>query len=352
MNNTRRNHFWPYALRGSVTLIIENTTMENFEKIIYRNLRQSIAKIVRKFCSKYEPTCLSKDTDSIRADHVIIQSYEEELTDQRLFVAIFIKDPYRQTIALTNDQFLLALTRYQQDIYQDIKHHIHLPSNLLEHTSLDPIWLYGVCLLVLFVLIVVLLILILILAKKTFYSTNPNNQRMNRSIQKTKPERDRLIISSPLQLATEEDEQISSTCYNETEPSHASNFTATVNLLPPLTTTTSSHYHHYINNRPSYFHSTIESAIKQHLDNDDNEPIPFIDDNLSTARSRKSSACWSDRTSLSSRFSLAWKFHSRRSISQNRSTISTNNEKRRKYSHRPLRYTISAAQQSQPNDEL
>ncbi len=66
MNNTRINHFWPYALRGSVTLIIENTTIENFEKQIYRNLRQSLAKIIRKFCLKSEQNCLSKDADAIR----------------------------------------------------------------------------------------------------------------------------------------------------------------------------------------------------------------------------------------------------------------------------------------------
>jgi hypothetical protein len=67
MNNTRAyNHLWPYALRGSVTLIIENTTIENFEKKIYRNLRQSIAKIIRKFCLTSKQACLSKDTDAIR----------------------------------------------------------------------------------------------------------------------------------------------------------------------------------------------------------------------------------------------------------------------------------------------
>ncbi|CAF1189573.1 unnamed protein product [Adineta ricciae] len=324
MNNTRKNHFWPYALRGSVTLIIENATMETFENRIYRNLRQSIAKAVRKFCLKFQSTCLSKDTEFIRADHVIVQSYEEESADHRLFVAIFIKDPYRQTIALTNDQFLLALKRYQQDIYQDIKHQIHLPSNVLEHTSVDPIWL--------------------------FYPTNLHNQRMNRAVQKLKPEKDRLIISSPLQLATEEDEQISSTCYNETDTSQASTSAPTANLLPTKQLTNAS-CSHYFNSRPSYFHSTIESAIKQRFDTD-NEPIPFIDDNLSIAHSRKSSACWSDRTSLSSRFSLVWKAHSRRSGSQNRSTISTSNDKRRKYNHRPSRYTFSAAQQSLPNDEL
>lgn len=65
MNNTRINHLWPYALPGSVTLIIEDTTIENFEKTIYRNLRQSIAKIIRRFCLKYQ-SCSSEDTDSIR----------------------------------------------------------------------------------------------------------------------------------------------------------------------------------------------------------------------------------------------------------------------------------------------
>jgi hypothetical protein len=58
----------------------------------------------------------------------------------------------------------------------------------------------------------------------------------------------------------------------------------------------------------SYFLSTIESAIKQRLDDED-EPIPFIDENLSIAASRKSSACWSDRTSLSSRFGLSKKWN-------------------------------------------
>ncbi len=66
MNNTRINYLWPYALRGSITLIIENTTIENFEKQIYRNLRQSLAKIIRKFCLKSEQNCLSKDADAIR----------------------------------------------------------------------------------------------------------------------------------------------------------------------------------------------------------------------------------------------------------------------------------------------
>ena len=67
MNNTHIHHrLWPYALRGSLTLIIENTTIENFEQSIYRNLRQSIANIVRNFCSTYSYTCLSNDTDALR----------------------------------------------------------------------------------------------------------------------------------------------------------------------------------------------------------------------------------------------------------------------------------------------
>jgi len=78
MSNTRIDHIWPYALRGSVTLIIENATIEDFEKKIYRNLRQSIAKIIRKFCLKSQEHCLSKDTDAIRYKnkiHFLIEIY-------------------------------------------------------------------------------------------------------------------------------------------------------------------------------------------------------------------------------------------------------------------------------------
>ena len=67
MNQTRiQSYFWPYALRGSVTLIIDNITLENFEKIIYRTLRQSIAKILRKYCSNEKKNCLSEDAEAIR----------------------------------------------------------------------------------------------------------------------------------------------------------------------------------------------------------------------------------------------------------------------------------------------
>jgi hypothetical protein len=67
MNNTGLYpYLWPYALRGSVTLIIENTTIENFENIIYRPLRQSIARIIRKFCLINQKNCLSDDAEAIR----------------------------------------------------------------------------------------------------------------------------------------------------------------------------------------------------------------------------------------------------------------------------------------------
>lgn len=61
-----------------------------------------------------------------RSDHIIIQNYEEQLDNRRLYVALFVKDPYRRTVALTNEQFLLALKQYQQEIYQDIKYHVKL----------------------------------------------------------------------------------------------------------------------------------------------------------------------------------------------------------------------------------
>lgn len=67
MNSTHvHQHLWPYAARGSVTLIVEKTSTENFEQHVYRPLRQSIAKIVRKFCATYRHTCLSNDTDAVR----------------------------------------------------------------------------------------------------------------------------------------------------------------------------------------------------------------------------------------------------------------------------------------------
>lgn len=55
---------------------------------------------------------------------MIIQNYDEQIDQHRLYVAIFIKDPYRRTIALTNEQFFLALKRYREEIYQDIQHYV------------------------------------------------------------------------------------------------------------------------------------------------------------------------------------------------------------------------------------
>jgi len=351
MNSTHiHHHLWPYALGGSVTLIVEDTTIENFEQSIYRNLRQSIAKIIRKFCSTYQ-TCLSTDTDAIRADHVIIQSYEEQLDDRRLYVAIFIKDPYRQDIALTNDQFLLALKRNQQQLYQDIKHHINIPSTFFEQTSLDPIWLYGVCLLALLVLVVVILMLITILAKRTIKTNNMDDTTtINKSEQRPIPEGDRLLITSSAKLAMEEDEANSSSYFNETQSSQTSNSTIIANLPPP------SSYYPYSSPHTSYFNSAIETAIKHHLHDD--EPIPFIDDNLSVTHSRKSSACWSDRTSLSSRFGLAWKLNLIRSNTQIRPPTPSNETGvggggTKRFNYRTIRYTIPPSQhQLRFHDEL
>ena len=64
--NKKIEHLWPYAYRGRITLTIENTTIEDFEQIIYHNLRRSIAKIIRNFCLKNKKKCLSEDADSIR----------------------------------------------------------------------------------------------------------------------------------------------------------------------------------------------------------------------------------------------------------------------------------------------
>ncbi|CAF1032759.1 unnamed protein product [Rotaria sordida] len=339
MNNTRITHLWPYAFRGSVTLIIENTTIENFEQTIYRNLRQSIAKIIRNFCLKYQEHCLSEDIDSIRTDHVIIQSYEEQLDNHHLYVSIFIKDPYRQTVALTNDQFLLALKYNQQEIYQDIKHHINLPSNVLEQNPLDSIWLYGVCLLALIVLIVVVLMLITIFMRRTSQSTKKiNKNKLTKNISTKKD--DSFLISYPIQQLTNEyDENNLSLCNNnETLSSQKSNANFIENISPPTS------FYHYPTNHASYFNSTIETAMKERLDDDD-EPIPFIDDNLSVTHSRKSSVCWSDKTSLSGRLNLTWKLNRLRSTSQNRSTLSNEKEKRR-YHHRTVRYAQSSSQEN------
>jgi hypothetical protein len=67
MNHSRLyQYLWPYALRGSTTLIIENATIEDFEQTIYRSLRQSIARIVRQFCAADESHCATDDARAIR----------------------------------------------------------------------------------------------------------------------------------------------------------------------------------------------------------------------------------------------------------------------------------------------
>lgn len=61
---------------------------------------------------------------------MIIQSYDEQFDDQRLYVALFIKDPYRQSIALTNEQVLTALQEYQDELHQEIKHQVKVQINV------------------------------------------------------------------------------------------------------------------------------------------------------------------------------------------------------------------------------
>jgi len=174
---------------------------------------------------------------------------------------------------------------------------------------------------------------------KLYYSSSQSTNNTTENKQKMIVKKDEHSISSPIPLTPEDDEQNYSNCYNETESSQRSN-SILIAKLPPTTS-----YHHCPTTRPSYFSNAIETAIEQNL-NDDDEPIPFIDDNISTERSRKSSACWSDRTSLSSRFSLIWKLNRMRSGSNNRSTLSKEKEKRRRH-HRTMRYSIPPLQQNE-----
>lgn len=97
--------------------------------------RENCAKILFEISRLFKSRCQCDQVESnllsslqllvpSRADHVIIQNYDEQIDNHRLYVAIFIKDPYRRTIALTNEQFFLALKRYRQEIYQDIQHYV------------------------------------------------------------------------------------------------------------------------------------------------------------------------------------------------------------------------------------
>ena len=68
--------------------------------------------------------------------------------------------------------------------------------------------------------------------------------------------------------------------------------------------------------------------------------------------SRKSSACWSDRTSLSSRYGLAWKLNLMRSHTKQRSLTPSNGTTRR-FQYRTIRYTLPASvQQFHFDDQL
>ena len=137
-------------------------------------------------------------------------------------------------------------------------------------------------------------------------------------------------------LATEDDHTHHSSYYNDTESFQTSNSTTMANLPPPST------YFLYSSPRSSYFNSAIETAIKQH--SHDDEPIPFIDENISVTHSRKSSACWSDRTSLSSRFGIAWKLNLLRSTPQIRPSAISSNEtgtSSKRFNYRTVRYTVS-----------
>ena len=140
------------------------------------------------------------------------------------------------------------------------------------------------------------------------------------------------------------EEDNSSSDFSPTENSQDST-SAMITNLPSLllpNPSSSASYFRCPSGRISYFNSAFESAMKQHLHDDD--PIPYIDENLSVTHSRKSSACWSDRTSLSSRFGLAWKLNFMRSSSQSRpSTIGQHEASTgpsRRFNYRTIRYAL------------
>lgn len=204
-----------------------------------------------------------------------------------------------------------------------------MPSDLFQQTSLDPIWLYGVCLLALVVLVVVILMLITILAKRTIKTKTLDLTSLS------KPQTNPIHRTCQLALEEEDDDDHSSTLYNEATSSQTiTSVTNNQNTNPLPTVQYSS------SPRISYFNSAFETILKQHLHDD--EPIPFIDDNLSVTHSRKSSACWSDRTSLSSRFSLAKKFNFIRSNSQLRPMTPSHElpNGTRRFQYRTIRYVI------------
>jgi hypothetical protein len=163
-------------------------------------------------------------------------------------------------------------------------------------------------------------------------------------------------ISSPIQLATEEDDDRnrSSTCGHQTVSSHTST-SLMLSHLPSMTLplpVCSSPYYRCASPQLSYFNTAFETTMKQHLNDD--EPIPFIDDTLSISPSRKSSTCWSDRTSWSSRFGLAWKLNLIRSNTQLRpitDRIDVSGGMRR-FNYRTIRYAVPSSRKRHYRDQL
>lgn len=152
-------------------------------------------------------------------------------------------------------------------------------------------------------------------------------------------------IAAPVQLALgedDEDEEPSSSLCNDTENSQTSTSVMITQLPSSSLAANPSSSTSYFHGRTSYFNSAFEKVIRQHFH--DEEPIPFIDETLSVSHSRKSSACWSDRTSLSSRFGFAWKLNLIRSnlSSADSSTVGT-----RRFQYRTVRYPLTATRQYQ-----
>ncbi|CAF0961969.1 unnamed protein product, partial [Didymodactylos carnosus] len=285
VNNTRiPTYQWSFAVRGSVTLIIEDISIHSFEQTVYKVLKNSISKTVQRYCNEHE--CFTHDSDVIRPEHIIIQAYESH-NSRQLYVSMFVKDPYHDDIGLTNDQFLHALRYNQQELCRDIKHQINLPLAFFEQQSpIEPVWIYGACLLALLTLVIIVAIL------RANSDPSDYSQERKQQLKKNNEKCLHSLLTTPIRSVDEE--IASSTDINETESSNASN---------TLDTTTARTSCIQIKNNTSYFQSAIENVIRHR----DDDPIPFIDETISAGASRKSSACWSERTSLSSRFGLRFK---------------------------------------------
>ncbi|CAF1032572.1 unnamed protein product, partial [Didymodactylos carnosus] len=264
-----------------------------FEQTIYKVLKKSVSKIVQRYCHEYE--CFTRDSDSIRSEHIIIQAYESH-NSRQLYVSMFIKDPYHDEIGLTNDQFLRALRYNQRELCRDIKHQINLPLAFFEQqSSIEPLWIYGACLLAFLTIVIIVVILVIVIMKRRFRANSDSsdyNRERNHQLNEHGEKCLHRLLSTPVRYLS--DEIVSSTDINETESSNASN---TIDNTIARRSCIQSR------NDTSYFHTAIENVIRQR----DDDPIPFIDETISTGASRKSSTCWSERTSLSSRFGLRFK---------------------------------------------